>query len=212
MKVDTNKVMWLAVGFFVGVAVGIVAMVLRSQTRPAAIVINPPEPLATPEPTAEPTEVTVFVSGEVLNPAVYTLPFDARVEVAIEAAGGFSEQADVNQVNLAQPLAEGMQIYVPVLGELDSPPAVVEAVEETTAVRTVELDLDLSDGELVNINTATVEELDVLPGIGPSTAQKIIDHRDANGPFGSIEDIQDVSGIGPAKFEEIKDLITVDGG
>lgn len=205
-----GKVTWLVVGFFVGVAVGILVMVLGRQTRPAGIVIEPPVPLATLEPTAEPGEVTVYVSGEVVSPAVYVLPFGARVEEAVEAAGGFSGQADVNQVNLAQTVAEGMQIYVPVLGEVLAPPAIVEAVEETGEVRTTDLDLGLTSGGTVNINTAGLAELEELPGIGPSTAQKILDYRDENGPFEKIEDIQNVSGIGPAKYGEIEDLITVE--
>ncbi len=120
-------------------------------------------------------------------------------------AGGFTAQADTAVVNLAFPLQDGMQLFVPALGEAAPVTADLFTLPDT---RSVEVSLTAADG-LVNLNTASLAELDALPGIGPSTAQKIIEYREANGRFATIEDIMNVSGIGQAKFDQIKTLITV---
>jgi competence protein ComEA len=106
-----------------------------------------------------------------------------------------------------------MQIYVPTVDETADQP---QAVINSPAVRTTGIELDVAgetavatDSEIVNINTADVAQLDTLPGIGPSTAEKIVEYRDANGPFATIDEIMSVSGIGPAKFEQIESFITV---
>lgn len=193
-------------GFFLGVAVTAVSLTLLKQTRPAAIVIEPPPPPPTAVPTATPAPLSVFVNGAVVKPDVYQLPPGSRVEDAIVQAQGFTGDANVDLVNLALPLQDGMQIYVPTLDET--------AENSDMAVRMPETAVSIpsanqNSGTLVNINTATAADLDALPGIGPSTAQKIIDYRDANGPFATIEAIMDVPGIGESKFAEIESLITV---
>jgi competence protein ComEA len=116
---------------------------------------------------------------------------------ALNAAGGASGEADLNQVNLAQVLHDGDHVYVPKIGEVPTPALV--GVDSTEAALSGPL----------NINTATAEQLEALPGIGPAIAKRIVDYRDAHGPFANIEAIQNVSGIGPAIFGQIKDLITV---
>jgi len=128
------------------------------------------------------------------------LPKGARVQDAISAAGGFLADADKTGINLAQLLEDGEQLDIP-FGEGAS------LVIPTPEVENV----DPGETELININTASQFQLESLPGIGPTTAQKIIDYREENGPFSTIEEIMDVSGIGPGTFERIKDLITVDG-
>lgn len=193
-------------GFFLGVAVTAVSLTLLKQTRPAAIVIEPPPPPPTAVPTASPAPLSVFVNGAVVKPDVYQLPPGSRVEDAIAQAQGFTAEADADVVNLALPLQDGMQIYVPTTTET--------AENSDMAVRMPETAVSIpatnqNSGTLVNINTATAADLDALPGIGPSTAQKIIDYRDANGPFATIEAIMDVPGIGESKFAEIESLITV---
>jgi competence protein ComEA len=126
---------------------------------------------------------------------LYALPAGSRVNDAIQAAGGFTADANTGILNLAEILEDGEKIDVSALAL----PLVIGG--ETRSVN--------PSLTLVDINTDTLEQLDTLPGIGPITAQSIIDYRNANGPFARIEDIQDVSGIGPATFDKIKDLITV---
>lgn len=199
---------------FVGVTLGAGGLTLAGRMQPAQILIQPPVPTAPPGPTATPGPVRVFVNGAVVAPAVYELPPEGIVQQAIEQAGGFSVEADTAVVNLALPLQDGMQIYVPTLAETAEQP---QAVITSPVVRSGGIELDVSasgeevaaDGEIVNINTATVADLDTLPGIGPSTAEKIVEYREANGPFATIDEITSVSGIGPAKFEQIQAFITV---
>jgi competence protein ComEA len=97
-----------------------------------------------------------------------------------------------------------MHIHIPAAEQVESEPFLIERSGSLT------IPLDAPDGQLINLNTATLDELEQLPGIGPSTAQKIIDYRQANGPFAAVEDIQNVSGIGPGKLEQIRNLVTVD--
>ena len=137
-------------------------------------------------PTATPGILTVYVSGAVATPGVYTLPEGSRVEAAIEAAGGFVQGAEAENINLAVVLLDGQQVNVP-------------GIVETGHVNIGR----------VNINTASAAELDALPGIGPTTAQAIVDYRLQNGPFQVIQDIQNVPGVGPATFALIQDYINV---
>jgi competence protein ComEA len=183
---------WLAGFIVVGVLLGVGVLFL---------VTRPPrgEPIALlPPPTASP--VTVYVSGSVINAGMYSLPVGSRVNDAIQAAGGFSDQANTSAINLAKVLEDGEQIAVPVLND-----ASVNNGDSSPISPNVNLSV-----ALININTATLEELDTLPGIGPITSQDIIDYRKANGPFSSIEAIMDVPGIGQAKFDKIKELISVE--
>ncbi len=161
-----------------------------------------PPPTTTPAPTSTPIVLTVYVSGAVANPDVYTLPAGSRVKQAVEAAGGFAEDAVEAGVNLAQTLVDGQQVYVPRQSEVADVPAVVAGSFANAS----------SVGESnrpININLASVEELTALPGIGPSIAGRIVQYRDSHGPYRTIEEIKKVKGIGDAIFEKIKDRITV---
>lgn len=173
--------------------VGGLGAVLMRWREPAPIIINPPLPTATSGP------IQVYVSGAVIKPDVYTLPPDAIVQDAMNAAGGALTDADLNNINLAAGLRNGDQVHVPKIGEPISVPSAASGGESAA----------MSSGP-ININTATAAQLETLPEIGPAIAQRIIDYREANGAFASIEAIQNVSGIGPATFEAIKELITVD--
>lgn len=155
-----------------------------------------------PAPTPEPLQV--HVAGAVVRPGVYDLPKDSRVLDAVEAAGGFVAEADKNALNLAARVEDGERLDIPYVA------GYVQDEEEGFVVVSEGTPSPLAGDELIDINTASFEELDKLPGIGPTTAQKIIDYRDENGPFARIEDIVNVSGIGPATYEEIKDLIIVE--
>jgi competence protein ComEA len=173
------------------IILGLGAVGLRWQ-KPASIVIQPPLPTATPGP------IRVYVSGAVANPDVYTIAPDGIVRDALTAAGGPAPDADLNRVNLAGVLHDGDQVNIPRIGEMptSAPEVIVEGQPGASGP--------------VNINTASVEELEALPEIGPALAQRIIDYREANGPFPNIEAIQNVSGIGPATFQTLQPLITVE--
>jgi len=154
-----------------------------------------------PAPTLEP--IQVHVAGAVVRPGLYDLPEGSRVMDAIEAAGGLVAEADKNGLNLAARVEDAQRLDVPfVSGYIPEEGQGFAVISEGTPS-------PLAGEELVNINTASVEELDKLPGIGPTTAQKIIAYREENGPFARIEDIVNVSGIGSAIYEGLKDLITV---
>jgi competence protein ComEA len=151
---------------------------------------------AGPPPTSSPAAATVHVAGAVVAPGVYVLPGGARVHAAIAAAGGATAEGDPGALNLAAPVADGERIYVPAVGE------------------TVPVPIGPPSGSTVpsgpiDLNRATLAELDSLPGIGPATAQAIIDHREGNGPFASVDDLEAVRGIGPAKLEAIRELVRV---
>lgn len=145
--------------------------------------------------------IYVHVSGYVANPGLYSIPEGSRVADAVEAAGGASGDGDLDAINLARVVVDGEQVYVP-SGE--------EASAGTAAAPYSTGASGASGGSgLININTATAEELTALSGVGDATAQKIVVDRTQNGPFASIEDIKRVSGIGDKKFEAIKDAICV---
>ena len=144
--------------------------------------------------------VVVDVGGAVIEPGVVELDAGSRVADAIEAAGGLAIDADCTTLNQAQLLQDGQKVYVPKEGEIDASGALVDSsTQEVGQAATT----------FVNINTATLEELDALPGVGPATAQAIIDDREANGPFASEEDIMRVSGIGEKKYEKLKGSICI---
>lgn len=156
------------------------------------------------EAVSDASRVVVFVSGCVQEPGVYSLPEGSRVQDAINLAQGFSEDASTDALNLARVLQDGEQIDVPSQEEVDSGAAGAQGSAEGAASQ------DTSQGSgLVNINSASLSELESLPGIGSVTAQKIIDDREAQGPFSSKEDLKRVSGIGDKKYEALEDLITV---
>ena len=154
-----------------------------------------------PAPTPEP--IQVHVAGAVVRPGVYDLPDDGRVLDAVEAAGGFVAEADKNALNLAARVEDGERLDIPYVAGYEP--------EETDGFTVIEDGTPSSSGaELVDINNATLDELEKLPGIGTKTAQNIIDYRDEHGPFERIEDIVNVTGIGSVTYTEIKDLITVE--
>ena len=153
-----------------------------------------------PAPTSMP--IKVHVIGAVPRPGLYDLPEDARVQDAIDAAGGLLAAANTDTLNLAALVIDGEQLNIPYKKGAE-PTESVDLPSSETATPNPD-----STG-LININTASLDELDKLPGIGLTTAQKVIDYRTVNGPFAKIEDIMNVSGIGPSTFDGLKDLITV---
>lgn len=145
-------------------------------------------------------EVIVHVAGAVTRPGLVRLIPGARVNDAITAAGGPLPEADLDALNLAAPVADGSRIYVPEAGEVVPGAAVLTSGAGAGSG---------GPAPLVDVNTASAADLDALPGIGPSTAQAIVAHRDAHGPFRSVDDLLDVRGIGPSKLEQFRALVTV---
>jgi len=148
------------------------------------------------EPNTEIAKIYVYVCGCVMNPGVYDLYENMRVYEAIEMAGGMTDNANYNYLNMAEFLIDGQKIYVPDMNEVMSNQVSPQA-------------LDNSSSTLININSATKDQLMTLPGIGESRADDIIAYRVTNNKFETIEDIKNVSGIKDAAFNKIKDLIVV---
>lgn len=161
-------------------------------------------PVAATAPAGKPKEVVVHVTGAVVRPGVYSLPEGSRVVNAVEAAGPASD-ARLDLINLAAPLVDGQKVPVP--GEHDAGSQAV-ALSGGTALLTGTAG-GFGNPATVNINTADQVQLETLPGIGPSLAGRIIQYREANGPYRSPEDIKNVSGIGDIRYEQLKNLISV---
>ncbi len=151
--------------------------------------------------------LVVHAAGAVASPGVHRVPNGARVADVLDAAGGVTPDADLDRVNLAAPLADGQRLYVPRLGEAAIPVPI--GPSEGTGGPGVEGDGTPAAAGPVDLNRATESELDVLPGVGPATAAAIVAHRGANGPFSRVDDLLEVRGIGPAKLEALRDLVTV---
>ena len=155
-----------------------------------------------------PVDAVVYVTGAVAVPGLVTLPEGSRIGSAIEAAGGFAEDAAIAAVNLAEILADGMHIHIPTNEEFANGAWAASGGATGGTVAGISSSAPPTPAR-VNINTADSATLQTLTGIGPATAQKIIDYRNAHGGFRTIEEIRNVSGIGDKKFEAIANYITV---
>jgi competence protein ComEA len=197
-------------------AAAIVVMAVTARPAPATIEVRPRERLPTPT-----TMIYVHVAGGVLAPGVLALPSGARVFEAIDAAGGRTEDADDSELNLAAPVVDGQKLVVPqrapptptplplliAAAEPDeSPPPPAATARPTPRPAPPSA---AAAGARINVNTASQRVLESLPGIGPVTARRIIEYREANGPFTSIEQMRDVRVINNSVYERIKDLVTV---
>ena len=152
--------------------------------------------------TTEAPRIFIQVAGAVLRPGVYQVSADSRAFQAVLQAGGFTEDADEEAVPLASRLSDGCRLYVPRKGETVSGPVLSGATATPPGGATV------SSGP-VSLNSATAEQLDSLPGIGPALAQRIVSYRESKGPFTSIDQLGDVPGIGPSKLEQLRPLVTL---
>jgi competence protein ComEA len=188
------KVLWVS-AFSVVITLLAAGVILLISREPRGMPIEL-QPAPTPAP------IFVHVSGAVDNPDVYQLPPDSRVRDAINAAGGYSQTANLQALNLAAILKDGQQIVVPTL----QPESLESAPSSTPGI---EIHTENPDGR-VNINTASQAELESLPYIGKELAQTLIAYREANGAFATIESILEVNGIRPETFEIIKKLISVE--
>ena len=151
-------------------------------------------------------KIVIHITGEVEEEGVIELEKGARISDAIEEAGGTTEEADLSNVNLAYSLSDGQKVKIPNINEKDEEIIVVEEKAGDNII----IEGNKSKEEKININKAAQTEIETLPGIGPSTALKIINYRNEHGKFKNIEDIKNVSGIGDSKFENIKEYICVE--
>lgn len=197
MQSQASPLSTLVAFIIVGVLiVGSGALLLSSRPEPVQITIHPPIPTTTPHPTATPSPILVYVTGAIEQPeTTVEIPHDSRVLDAINAAGGFTDNADKTLVNLAGILHDGDQVHVP---------AIIHSSTEVENLPTP------SGGTIIYINSATLAEIETLPGVGPALAQRIIDYRTANGAFTRLEDLDNVSGIGEAILNNLRDLIAFD--
>ena len=168
---------------------------LLARPQPSAGLAPPAVPPT--ETTAAPALVVVDVVGAVRLPGLYKLEQGARIADAVARAGGATRKADLALINLAAPLADGEQVVVPKRGAA-APSAVPSGTGGSAGVAT---------SGPVHLSTATLEQLDSLPGVGPVTAQKILDYREKHGAFTSVDELDAVPGIGPARLEQLKDLV-----
>jgi competence protein ComEA len=199
---------WFGVGRLVAASVATVIVcggafwLVRSPpppteaSLPVATTSTAPPGASSVPPSPPSAAVLVHVAGSVVAPGVYELLPGARVRDAVVAAGGPTEGADQDALNLAAPVVDGTRIYVPAVGE-DLPDL-----------------LDLGAGPMsvppgpIDVNRATASELEELPGVGPATASAIVTERERNGPFASVDELERVPGIGPAKLDALRGLVT----
>jgi competence protein ComEA len=192
-----KKILEIAAGILFGILLGLLVAGLLYQTTRAPT----GEPVTLlPSPTPEP--IMVYVTGAVQRPGVYQVPRDSRLVDVVALAGGFLEGADVTQINLAEKLEDGQQIAIPGVSDFPTPQLTIGGggllVTPTPP----------ASGP-INLNTATQTQLEALPGIGPSTAEKIIQYREDNGPFERVEDLLKIPGIGPETLDKIRSLVKV---
>jgi len=182
----------LAAGLVGAVVVSLAVLFVR-RPEPPRIVVQQPAARPTASPPV-PSQLVVHLSGEVIAPGIYRLPVGARIDDALKAAGGPTTYGDVHRLNLAARLADGQQIVVP------------KRIDPVLATFT---DAPTQPPARVNVNTATVAELDRLPGVGPVTAQRIVAFREQNGPFSKVEQLRHANLVSAATYEKIKDLIGI---
>src|ERR1700680_2077001 len=211
---------WIAAGVVVALVLGYTlpqhrgghASILTTPeaTVPVQLLVND-QSGASQQPAPKPTQIAVYVCGDVRRPGVYTFTASARVTDGIARAGGALPDADLEQLNLAELLSDAMKVDVPKKGQI-VPAGSVDSISSTSGTHGLRRHSSrhagasrgkLQPGQTLNINTASESELIALPGVGPGLARRIIEYRTANGPFQNVDDLQNVSGIGPSKFDRM---------
>jgi competence protein ComEA len=221
----TDFIHWIGLSRILASAFGVVVMVVGVWW---VVRVPPPPPeasipfattsvasnTATSSAIPSSANITVYVSGEVVKPGVYVLLAIARVIDALQAAGGATNHADLVVVNLAAPLVDAAQVFIPRMGStprvtLPRPHAGINLPIAGGGAGAGAGGSATSAAGIVDINSATLSDLDALPGVGPSTAQAIIDYRVANGPYASVDDLLNVRGIGPSKLAAMRARVRV---
>lgn len=177
---------WFAGGAVIALIFVLAIVIWADRSTPVQVVVS-----AIPA-----AQIRVQVDGAVATPGIVVLPGDARLIDVVNAAGGFTDEADVTVLNLAGRVGDGERVLIPMLGAAPTVPSMSPSGEPVAPV---------------NINTATLAELDDLPGIGEVLAGRIVDYREEHGPFTSIDELSDVKGISPRLVEDLRPLVTVDG-
>jgi competence protein ComEA len=175
----------LIIGILIGLATAAVVLIVASEPRGEPIQLLP---------VSTPTEIVIYISGSVTHPGVYHLSPGSRIEQAITAAGGLATNADTSRADLARLLTDGDQVYIPHLGE---PTRAQTGIGNVLSV------------PAININSATIEELETLPGIGAVKAQSIITYRESHSFFSSLDELINVPGIGPSLLEQIRPYLMI---
>jgi competence protein ComEA len=218
-------VLVLAAGFFLPRYLGVPASPAADATVPPALVAHNGSASAqdapSPSPAATSADLAVYVCGAVKKPGVYHFPQGARVLDALAGAGGAAAEADLDVINLAEPLTDAMKVCVPRKGQAMSDFAGPEISTAQSATGTARHHRGrsrgsasrgggahkLQPGQTLDVNTAGADQLVSLPGVGPSLAQRIIDYRQQYGPFQTADDLQNVPGIGPSKFDKLQPFV-----
>lgn len=195
-----KKIIFLSIGIIIIV----IYLVYNYSKDNASEILEENIYIETSNETKEKNKIILHITGEVNSPGIIEIEEGSRLANAIEAAGGLTENADINKINLAYVVKDGQKINIPNVNSVDTSSYITEDIGENIIIEDIN-----SNTNLVNINTATQTELETLTGIGPSTALKIIKYREENGKFTTIEDIKNVPGIGDSKFESIKEEICV---
>ena len=192
---------WILVGIFAG----------RWKETPPTSVAGPALSLKdAPTPTAPPTELVVYLTGAVRHPGVFSVPLGSRLVTVVEKAGGLAPEAAAEEINLAQPVTDGAHLHIPRRGDRERLAALAapRASGPGPAPGSPPGALRSPTEGLVNVNTASAEELEKLPGIGPKGAQALVEDREKNGPYRAVDDLLRVKGIGPKKLEALRPLVT----
>lgn len=195
MGESVKRILEVLIGLLLGLLVAGILLVAARPPQGQPVVLLP---------TVEPEPIVVYVLGAVERPGLYALPRGSRLNDAVLAAGGFTETALVSDINAAQLLEDGQKITIPGGGEAVSTPILTLGGSGLLQTPTP------LPGGPININTADAILLDLLPGIGPSLAERIIEYREQNGPFEVVEDLLKVPGVGPSLLEDIRLLIVVE--
>lgn len=188
----SGRIQGVLIGGLVAVLLASLTFVLLDRRAPPDIAI---------QADAFP-DIVVEVSGAVATPGVYELPGASRLQQAIDRAGGLSPDADVSSLNLAGRIGDGEKIVIPSLG-MEAPVPVKESGTPGSGASS-------AIGSRIDLNTASAADLDTLPGVGPVIAERIIDYRETNGSFSSVDELAEIDGISPAMVDELRPLVTVD--
>lgn len=213
-KIDRKSLYVLVI--IIGISIGIYMFFTKENDNIEEILIENTQEetkITDSEEITKNNNIVVYITGCIKSPGVYEMQEENRIADLIEKAGGVTEEADPNNINLAYKLEDEMKIYVPSKKETEN--KLEEKVDEeyisreNSNLKTTENNKVSNKSQKININTASQTELETLPGIGPSTALKVIEYRKENGRFKNIEDIKNIKGIGESKFNNIKELIKV---